>query len=288
MTLDFVAQAIVSGLLMGCLYGLIAAGLSLIFGLMEIVNFAHGEFLMLSMYGFFWLWALAGVDPIFSIPMVGLAMGLLGVLTYQLLIRRLLRAPVLAQICGTFGLSVALKALAQFFWTPDFRTIEDPLAAGRLAWNGIFIGTPQVVAGALSLAAFGALWLFITRTQTGLGMTATAQDRRAAAVLGIPVHRMYAIGWAVGLLCVTVAGAGLSNYFYIFPNVGDSFVLLAFAAVAVGGFGSIWGSLLAGLAIGLVESLAGVLLDPSYKTLFVFLLFFGVLAIRPNGFLGNR
>ena len=177
---------------------------------------------------------------------------------------------MLAQVCGTFGLAVALRAGAQFLWTPDFRTITNPLIAGRVQIGPIFIGQPQLLAGAICLLSFVALWLFVTRTETGLGLQATAQDRQAAAVMGIPTERMSALGWAIGLGCVGVAGTMLSTFYYIFPDVGVNFALLAFVAVALGGFGSILGSLVAGVLIGLVESLGGLLIDPSYKTLIVF------------------
>jgi branched-chain amino acid transport system permease protein len=283
---DFIIQAVVSGILMGLIYALVAVGLSLIFGLMEIVNFAHGEFLMLAMYASFWFWVL-GLDPLLALPLIALLLGLAGLLVHYGIIRRLLTAPMLAQICGTFGLAVALRAAAQFFWTPDFRTITDPLVAGRVQIGPIFIGQPQLVAGAICLLAFMLLWFFVTRTETGLGLQATAQDRQAAAVMGIPVEHMSALGWAIGLGCVGVAGTMLSTFFYIFPDVGLSFALLAFVAVALGGFGSIMGSLVAGVMIGLVESLGGLLVDPSYKTLIVFGLYLSVILVRPMGLFGR-
>src|ERR1700687_1034844 len=132
---------------MGFVYALIAAGLSLIFGLMEIVNFAHGEFLMLAMFTTFWLWALAGLDPLLSLPLVASILGLAGTLVHFGIIRRLLKAPMLAQVCCTCVLGIALRAGAQFLWTPDFRTITNPLIAGRVQIGPIFIGQPQVVAG---------------------------------------------------------------------------------------------------------------------------------------------
>ena len=287
MTRDLIIQAVVSGLLMGLIYALVAVGLSLIFGLMEIVNFAHGEFLMIAMFAAFWLWSLAGLDPLLSLPLVAAMLACAGVLVHYGIIRRLLKAPMLAQVCGTFGLAVALRAGAQFLWTPDFRTIANPWIAGRVQIGGIFIGGPQLVSGAVCLLSFVALWLFVTRTETGLGLQATAQDRQAAAVMGIPTERMSALGWAIGLGCVGVAGTMLSTFFYIFPDVGVSFALLAFVAVALGGFGSILGSLVAGLLIGLVESLGGLLLDPSYKTLVVFALYLAVVIVRPNGLFGR-
>jgi branched-chain amino acid transport system permease protein len=287
MSQDLIIQAIVSGLLMGLIYALVAVGLSLIFGLMEIVNFAHGEFLMLAMFATFWLWSLAGLDPLVSLPLVALILGVAGVLVHFGIIRRLLGAPMLAQVCGTFGLAVALRAGAQFLWTPDFRSIANPLVAGRVEIGPIFIGEPQLVAGMICLATFGALWLFVTRTDTGLALQATAQDRQAAAVMGIATERMFALGWAVGLGCVGIAGSLLASFYYIFPDVGVNFALLAFVAVALGGFGSIPGSLVAGVLIGLVESLGGLLIDPSYKTLIVFGLYLGVVIVRPLGLFGR-
>lgn len=271
---------------MGLIYALVAVGLSLIFGLMEIVNFAHGEFLMLAMFASFWFWVL-GLDPLISLPLVVIILGLSGLAVHYGIIRRLLTAPMLAQVCGTFGLAVALRAGAQFLWSPDFRTITNPWIAGRVQAGGIFIGQPQLVAGGICLLAFILLWLFVTRTETGLALQATAQDRQAAAVMGIPTERMSALGWAIGLGCVGVAGSMLSTFFYIFPDVGVNFATLAFVAVALGGFGSILGSLVAGVLIGLVESIGGVLFDPSYKALVVFGLYLAVVIARPTGLFGR-
>jgi branched-chain amino acid transport system permease protein len=198
-----------------------------------------------------------------------------------------LKAPMLAQVCGTFGLGVALRAGAQFLWTPDFRTIANPLIAGRVQIGPIFISQPQLITGGICLLSLAALWWFVTRTETGLGLQATAQDRQAAAVMGIPTERMFALGWAIGLGCVGIAGTMLSSLYYIFPDVGTKFALLAFVAVALGGFGSILGSLLAGVSIGVVESLGGLLLDPSYKTLIVFGLYLAVVIFRPQGLFGR-
>jgi branched-chain amino acid transport system permease protein len=284
---ELIIQAVISGLLMGLIYALVAVGLSLIFGLMEIVNFAHGEFLMLAMFTTFWFWALGGLDPLLSLPLVAIILALAGILVHFGIIRRLLKAPMLAQVCGTFGLGVALRAGAQFLWTPDFRTITNPLIAGRVQIGPIFIGQPQLITGGICLLSFVALWWFVTRTETGLGLQATAQDRQAAAVMGIPTERMSALGWAIGLGCVGIAGNMLSTFYYIFPEVGVNFALLAFVAVALGGFGSILGSLVAGALIGLVESLGGLLLDPSYKTLIVFGLYLAVIIVRPHGLFGR-
>tara|TARA_Y100001938_G_scaffold151054_1_gene245508 strand:- start:870 stop:1736 length:867 start_codon:yes stop_codon:yes gene_type:complete len=287
MTVDIILQAIVAGLMMGMIYALIAAGLSLIFGLMEIVNFAHGEHLMLSMFSSFWLWQLFGLDPLYSVPVTILLMAFCGVVTHYFLIRYILKAKMLIQICATFGLSIFMRSVAQFLWTPDYRSIEDPLLEGRLELGSIFIGQPQLYASLVCLIAFIGLYLFVSKTRTGLALQATAQDRHAAEIMGIPSNRMYAIGWAVGLGCVAVAGAMMTNYFFIFTDVGIYFALFAFVAVALGGFGSIIGCLYAGVIIGLVESLGGLLIDPSFKLLYVFVIYLLVVIYRPQGLFGR-
>tara|TARA_R110000782_G_scaffold181987_2_gene272217 strand:+ start:282 stop:1148 length:867 start_codon:yes stop_codon:yes gene_type:complete len=287
MTSEIILQAVVTGLMVGMIYALIAAGLSLIFGLMEIVNFAHGEHLMLSMFSSFWLWSLFGLDPLYSIPITILLMAVIGVLTHYFLIRYILKAKMLIQICATFGLSIFIRSIAQLLWTPDYRSINNPLLEGRLELGPIFIGQPQLFASLVCLMAFIGLYLFVTRTKTGMGLQATAQDRQAAEILGIPSNKMFAIGWAVGLGCVGVAGGMMTNYFFIFTDVGVYFALFAFVAVALGGFGSIMGCLYAGVIIGLVESLGGLLIDPSFKLLYVFVIYLLVVICRPQGLFGR-
>ena len=287
MTIEIIIQAVVSGLLMGCIYALIAAGLSLIFGLMGIVNFAHGEHLMLSMFFSFWLWKLLGLDPIFSLPIVLSILAISGILTHYFLIRFILKATMLVQICATFGLSIFLRSFAQFLWTPDFRNIQKPLIEGRIEILGIFIGQPQLFASFVCLVAFLFLYLFVAKTETGLALQATAQDYKAAETLGINSNKMFALGWAIGLSCVGIAGSMMSNYYFIFPEVGINFALYAFVAVALGGFGSIVGSLIAGLIVGLVESLGGLLIDPSYKLIYIFIIYIVIVIYRPQGLFGK-
>jgi branched-chain amino acid transport system permease protein len=287
MTQEIIIQAIISGLLMGFVYALIAVGLSLIFGLMEIVNFAHGEFLMLSMYTAFWLWSLFGLDPLFALPLSAALMFLLGVATHYGIIRHILHASMLVQICATFGLAIFLRASAQFLWTPDPRTIIAPLVEGRVEIMGIFLGLPQIVASLGCLLAFTLLYLFITRSDTGLALQATAQDRQAASLMGIPTERMYALGWGIGSACVGVAGVLLATFRPVDPEVGALYALLAYVSVALGGFGSILGCLFAGLLIGQMEALGGWLIDPSYKYVFIFSLYLVVVFLRPQGLFGR-
>ena len=287
MTTEIILQTAVSGLLMGFIYALVAAGLSLIFGLMEIVNFAHGEFLMLSMYAAFWFYVLFGLDPLFAIPLCVALLFALGVATHYGIIRHILNAPMTVQITATFGLAIFLRSLAQLMWTPDFRSIADPIVAGRVEVMGIFLGLPQIVASLGCLIAFGALYLFINRTETGMALQATAQDREAASLMGIQTDHMYALGWGVGAACVAVAGVLLTNYYFIFPEVGLIFALIAYVAVAMGGFGSILGALFAGIMIGLVEALGGLLISPAHKYALVFAMYLGIVLVRPQGLFGR-
>jgi len=286
-TAEVLLQGIVSGLLMGFVYALIAAGLSLIFGLMEIVNFAHGEFLMLAMFSTYWAWALWRLDPVVSLPLTAAALFLLGFATYHGLIRWVLGAPMLAQIFATFGLAIFLRSAAQAIWGVDFHLVKDPLVQGRISLGGLFIGLPQLVASVGALLAFVFLNWFISRTETGLALQATAQDRQAASLMGINTEWMFALGWGIGAACVGVAGALLTIFFYVFPDVGATFALLAYVTVALGGFGNVPGTLVAGVVVGLIEVLGGLLIAPALKYVAVFVLYLLVVLWRPQGLFGR-
>jgi branched-chain amino acid transport system permease protein len=286
-TAEVVAQALVSGLLIGFVFALVAAGLSLIFGVMDIVNFAHGEFLMLSMYLSFWMWALLGWDPVAALPVNAVALFLLGVVVYYALIRRVLKAPPIAQIFATFGLGVFLQALAVYFWLPDVRRIGDTWVSGRLAVAGVFLSQPQVVAAVGAILTTAGLGWLLARTEVGRALLATAEDRQAAALMGIDPDRMFALAWGLGAACVGVAGGLLSTFYYIFPQVGAVFGLFAYVAVALGGFGSVAGAFLGGVIIGAVESLAGVFIAPALKNAFVFAIYLVVVLVRPRGLFGR-
>lgn len=279
-------QLTADGLFTGLIFALIAVGLSLIFGVMDIVNFAHGEFLMLSMYITFWLWSAYGLDPLFALPVSTTLMAVVGVATYRILIKRILDAPMLAQIFATFGLLVFLRSAAQFLWTADYRMVSNPILAGEVEVSGIFVGKPQLVAaiGALATSAF-VYWL-TNKTYLGIALRATAENKTAASMMGIDADRMYSLAWAIGSGCVGVAGALLASYYFVFPTVGSVFVLAAFVAVALGGFGSVPGALLAGIVIGVAQVVGGFVWDPAYKLIVVLAIYLVVVFFRPRGLLG--
>ncbi|MBW2148589.1 MAG: branched-chain amino acid ABC transporter permease [Deltaproteobacteria bacterium] len=284
---EILTQAVVSGLLMGFIYALIAVGLCMIWGLMEIVNFAHGDMMMISMFSAFWMWTLVDIDPLVSMPLIVVMLFCIGVLTYFIVIKRILKAPMLAQILATFGLSIFIRYLAQFLWTPDTRLVQHPWLEGRIEIGGIFIGMPQLAAGAASIITFIFLYFFINRTEVGVALLAVSEDREAAALMGINSDKMFALGWGIGAACLGVSGAMMANFYPITPEVGLLFALIAYVSVALGGFGSIVGAFIGGIIIGLVEAISGLLIAPAFKYVFVFGVYLLVVFIRPQGLWGR-
>jgi branched-chain amino acid transport system permease protein len=280
-------QTILSGVLIGLVYALVAVGLTLIFGVMDIVNFAHGEFLMLGMYSSFWGFALWKLDPLFTLPFTALLLFGVGAALYRLVIRRITDAPMLSQIFTTFGLMILFRGLAQYFWKPDFRSVDQSLLTGKVAFAGLQFGLPMVVAAGGAVATTGALWWFLRSTRLGAALEATAADKEAAALMGIDAQKMFALAWGLGAACAGVAGALLSTTFPIFPEVGANFILFAFVLVALGGFGSVAGAFWAGILIGVVEVVGGFLWDPAYKLVLVLSLYLLVVWLRPQGLLGK-
>ncbi|MGI4849070.1 MAG: branched-chain amino acid ABC transporter permease [Janthinobacterium lividum] len=287
MTAEILLQTLASGILIGLIYALVAIGLTLIFGVMDIVNFAHGEFLMFGMYASFWLYALYAFDPIFTLPLTALLLFALGVLVYHLVIRRITNATMLSQIFTTFGLMILFRGIAQFFWKPDFRTVGHSIVSGNVELAGIQIGQPQLSAGAGAILVTTGIYLFLTRTRAGAALEATAADKEAARLMGIDSQKMFALAWGVGAACAGVAGALLSTFFPIFPDVGANFILIAFVVVNLGGFGSVVGALVAGVLVGVIEVMGGLLIGPQYKLAIVLSLFLAVLMLRPHGLMGK-
>lgn len=290
-TTQALLQVLASGLLMGLLYALIAVGLSLIFGLMDVVNFAHGEFLMLAMYATFGLVTATTLDPILMAPLVVAIMFAAGVSAYAGVVRYAMRAKTnqgMVQIFATFGLAILIQGVAQYVFTPDFRSISHSWLGGKtLDLGGIFLPWPQIFGGVISLVTFGGLFLLITRTDFGKALEATREDQGAVALVGIDRNRVFALGWGLGAALVGLAGAVLAIFYYVHPNVGGPFAMIAYVTVALGGFGSIFGALAAGVIVGLVEALTTLILPPSLKSVGIYALYLGVLFIRPTGLFGR-
>ena len=290
LTVDLLAQSLVSGLLMGLIYALVAAGLSLIFGLMDVVNFAHGELLKLAMFAAVVIFGLTGLDPILQLPLVCLMMFGLGMGIYRGIIARALSVRFnrgMVQIFATFGLAIFIRGLAQFVFGGDFRSLSGTWLSNRTAsFAGIYVPLPQLAASAVCLLAFAGL-LLVNRTEFGRALEATREDRDAVALIGIDRDRIFALGWGLGSATVGVAGVMLIAFYYVSPSVGANFAVIAYVTVALGGFGSILGALVAGVVIGEVEALTALLLEPSLKQIGMFAVYLAVLMIRPRGLFGR-
>jgi branched-chain amino acid transport system permease protein len=287
MSWEILIQTLAAGILIGLIYALVAVGLTMIFGVMDIVNFSHGEFLMIGMYSSFWLYALCALDPVFSLPLTAVALFGLGMLLYKVVISKIINASVTSQLFSTFGLMLLFRGVAQFWWKPDFRTVDHSIVNGTLSIAGMQIGQPQLVAGAGAILVTIGLYLFLTKTKAGAALEATAADKDAARLMGIDSQKIFALAWGIGAACAGVAGGLLSTFFPIFPEVGANFILIAFVVVNLGGFGSVIGALIAGVLVGIIEVVGGYLLGPQYKLAIVLVLFLFVLMFRPQGLLGK-
>ncbi|AVT75785.1 MULTISPECIES: branched-chain amino acid ABC transporter permease [Rhodopseudomonas] len=291
MTTATIIQSLASGLLMGLLYGLVAVGLALIFGLMDVTNFAHGEFLMLAMYITFFLFAFFAIDPILAAPLVGAAMFIFGAVIYLLVVRFAMRARAnigMVQIFTTFGLAILMRGLAQYFFTPDYRSINVSWLGGKtLEIGGVFLPVPQLVGALVSIAAFGALYFFMKKTDFGRALEATREDAGAVALVGIDKNKVFALGWGLGSALIGLAGAVMAIFFYVYPDVGASFALIAYVTVALGGFGSVFGAFAGGIIVGLVEATTAMILPPSLKSIGIYAVYLLVVFIRPRGLFGS-
>jgi branched-chain amino acid transport system permease protein len=283
------AQTLVSGLLLGGIFALVAIGLTLIFGVMKILNFAHGDFLMLGMYFAYFLSVMFGVDPYLSAVASLPLFFALGWLVQTWLIRPVLKAPESIQILVTVGLSLFLQNLALFLFSPDFQSLRVPYGSESLRFFGASVSVVRLVACVIAVVASVGLYFFLARTDTGKALRACAEERLGAMAVGIDVERMYKIAFGIGIACVALAGVLMTPFFYIAPQVGLPFTLTAFVVVVLGGLGSLPGALIGGLLIGIIESLGEVLLpSPSMKQMATFSVFLLILLLRPQGLMGGK
>ena len=280
-------QVIVGGLLLGAVYALFSAGLTLIWGMMNFINFAHGEFVMLGMYAALLTVTWVGGGPgVFGFA-AALALFLLGVLIYFSLIKQVMRGPMLAQILSTFGLALLLRYAAFWIFSPNFVTLPTTVLSGTVDLGGILLTVPQLVAGSVAAALGLGMHLLLTRTAVGSELLAVAEDRNAAMLMGIRPDRMQALAWGLSAASAGIAGALMAISFPFSPAVGETFALTAFVVVTLGGFGSVPGAMLAGLIVGLIQALSAYWFGPIYKDVVVYGLFVALLWLRPQGLLGK-
>jgi len=282
-----IAQLTINGLLLGSIYALNAMGLTLIFGVMEIINFAHGEFLMLAMYAAFFVNIWMGIDPYLSVLLVAPTFFIVGVAFQRLLIQPLMNAQEIAQIFATVGLAMVLQNGALFLLSADYQIVRTDYSLESFDVFGVYLSYTRVFAAAAVILVVACLHLFMKETYLGRAIRATAQDRQAAWLMGVNVKRVYLVTTGLGLACVGISGSVLSPVFAVFPTVGNQFGLIAFVVVVLGGMGNLAGAFFGGLIIGLVEAYSGFFLDPALKTVVYFVVFVLILLVRPTGLFGT-
>ena len=277
-----------NGVTTGAVYALIALGLTLIYGVLHIINFANGAALMVALYAVYFLKNRAGIDPYLALPLVVAAMFALGYGLQRVVINRAGHGKDENILLVTLGLAIVLENLALLFFKSDTRTIETAYTLTTVAIGPATIALTKLVAFAGALAAATVLLWVVHRTDLGRAIRAVAKETQGARLMGIDVEHVYAMSFGIGLACVGAAACFLLPAYYVNPQVGSGFVLVAFTIVVLGGMGSFAGALLGGLLIGIVESLGGLFLGESLGQIGIFAIFIAVLLFRPQGLLGAR
>jgi branched-chain amino acid transport system permease protein len=283
-----VLQALLDGLMIGGVYAVVSIGLTLVFGVMGIVNFAQAEFLMLGMFVAFFAWAWLGLDPLLGSFLAFALVFLLGMAVQELLIRRVLHAPPVSQIFLTVGLLIVLQNLALVVFGSEFRSVTTPYQMQSLRLGPFFISVPYLAAFLMSALCCLVLSVFLRQSWFGWAMRATAQDPMAAQLLGIDPGRMQRLAFGLGTGLTAFGGAVILPYLTVQPTIGGQFVVLMFTVVVLGGLGSIAGAVAGGLTVGVIQSLSALVFPIQLQNLILFLVFIAILSVKPTGLVGAR
>ena len=288
MGFDILFASLLNGLTTGAIYALVALGLTLIYGVLHIINFAHGAALMVALYAVYFLKTAWGIDPYLALPIVVPAMFALGYGLQRGVINHASHGKDENILLVTLGLAIVLENLALLAFKSDTRTIDTTYTLATVAIGPAFIAVPKIVAFFGALLASALMLLVVGRTDLGRAIRAVAKERTGAKLMGIDVEHVYAMSFGIGLACLGAAACFLLPAYYVNPQVGSGFVLVAFTIVVLGGMGSFAGALAGGLLIGVVESLSGLFLGESLGQIGIFAIFIAVLLFRPTGLFGAR
>jgi branched-chain amino acid transport system permease protein len=288
MTFTFVAESLLNGLLVGGVYSLMAIGLTLIFGVMKVVNFAHGSLIMLGMYTTYWAVVLLNLDPYLSLPIALVVLFLIGLSLQRFLINPILNAPEHNQLLLTLGVSLFMENLAVFLWSPDYRVMRTGYEGMVFYVGDISIVLVRVLAFAFAMALSALLYLMLAKTDLGKAIRAASEEPKGALLMGINIKRIYMITFGIGAACAGVSGGVIAPFIPVYPYVGWLFVITAFVVVVLGGLGSIQGAFVGGLIIGVAESLGAMFLPGAMKSIISFTIFILILLFKPTGLFGKR
>jgi branched-chain amino acid transport system permease protein len=281
-------QLLISGILIGGVYALISLGLTLIFGVMRIVNFVHGDMLMLAMYMAYWMFKWFSIDNYVGLLVIIPVVAALGALIYWGILRFALRRSHEASILATIGVSIILQNAALILWSADYRSIHNELSTMSIEWAGIRLSAPLLIAFGVALLVTVLLFAFLNHTYWGKAIRAASMDRYAAILMGVNPRFIFTLSFAVGTALVGIAGGLLASVYAVYPTVGTQFLLVSFVVVVLGGLGSLRGSILGGLIVGIVETTSAYFIGSSMKELVYLLLFILILIIRPTGLFGKQ
>jgi branched-chain amino acid transport system permease protein len=281
-----VGQVVISGILSGVLYSMVALGLALIFGVMRIINVAHGPLLMLGAYATFFLYSRFGMNPFLTVPLSMAALFVVGMLLQRSLVFRVVDAPELSSLLLTFGISIALVNLAQLAFTSDLRAVE--YITGAWLVGGLALSKPRVIAFAFAAGVTALAFVFLQRTRLGKAIRATSQSREVAMVCGIDVARIHMITFGLASALAAAGGSLLAVIVAIQPEMGQVWTFKSFLVIVLGGAGNYPGALLGGMLLGLIEQLASLVLTTQLSEAVAYVLLVLVLLIRPTGLLGGR
>jgi len=286
--LTIIGAAVINGVLMGGIYTLVASGLTLIYGVLHIINFAHGSLLMVAMFGVFFLVTKLGMDPYLSLIVTIPSMFALGYVMYRYLIGKLSYGKDENILLITLGLSIVIENLALMFFKGDSRTISMSYSDKMFEVGPLLVGLPKVISFVAAMIMCALLGIFMSRTDTGRAIRAVAKERMGARLVGIDVDKVFAISFGLGMATLGAAASLLMPIFYISPTTGHVFVMVAFTVVVLGGMGSFLGAVVGGLIVGLTESFGGLYLGESLGQIGISLIFILILLFRPSGLFGDK
>ncbi len=280
-------QAVINGLMLGGVYAAYSAGFSLIFGVMGVVNLAHGELIMLGAFTSYWMFQILGLDPYLSAPFAAAGLFVLGYLIQKYIINRVIDLPHIMSYILTFGIHLMIANIAIKFWTHDFRSITTTYSGANLAIAGVNIPFARMTTFLLAVVVIAGLWLFMNRSETGRAIRATAMDKDVARLMGVNIREIFAITFGLGAAVTGLAGAAISPFVIIFPEMGLEYTIVAFCVVVLGGMGYMPGALYGGLILGVAQSLAATYLSAGISVAATFLILFFMLVFRPTGIVGK-
>jgi branched-chain amino acid transport system permease protein len=288
MNLSMISAAVLNGLMFGSIYALVALGLTLIYGVLHIINFAHGALLMLALYATYFLFSIAGIDPYLALVIVVPGSFVFGYVLYRWGIGKLAQGKDQNILLITLGLSIIFENGAMFFFSADQQVINVSYAYDSVDLGVVLLALPKVISFFASLAICLLLWAWMKTTDMGKAIRAVAKERQGARLVGIDVEHIFAVSYGVGLACLGAAGCLLLPSFYVDPFTGNTFVIVAFTIVVLGGMGSFIGALVGGFIIGVTESVGGMYLGESLGQIGISLIFILILLFRPTGLFGAR